>query len=109
MGDLEHIQIIVEGSSLSDLDPLPLTCDVGLVYVARIRYCLESALISQQAVIDALLYTPPPCLGGTFTSRHEIEALRFCTHITSSLVLLGVTESIDPTVFWDIEQIDGLI
>lgn len=37
------------------------------------------------------------------------KAARFCTYVTQSIIMVNMTEDIDPTIFWDINGIEGSV
>ena len=58
---------------------------------------------------NAYLQPGKECSGGQFRSSAQLQRLRRCKIVNESIVLDGLREVIDPTVFWDIEQIQGLL
>jgi hypothetical protein len=83
----------------------PLNCANDETYYAQARFCLPKAFISDELL--AILLEEFICPGGTFRSQAELEKLRFCSRITSSIIVRDIDGAIDSSVFWDITFIEG--
>ena len=86
----------------------PLACAVNETFVAAIRLCVPLQFFTLPALYNAITHVNT-CPGGVFTTRAQLERLRFCGVVTESIVIDNLTEEIDPTVFWDIEIINGAL
>lgn len=74
--------------------------------MAAVHACMDRELLETEAVRSALVWARE-CPGGIFTTAAALQRLRFCDHVQGSLLLAGLHEPIDPTVFWDIDSVDG--
>ncbi len=83
-----------------------LACPANQTYVMAVNACLSTDIASQSSFLNYLLQVQA-CSGGVFTSLHELQRLRFCTYVTQSIIMVNMTEDIDPTIFWDINGIEG--
>ena len=85
-----------------------LTCADGMVFLSSVHACVLQSQLSSAEYYNAYLQPGRECAGGHFHSSAELQRLRLCRIVNESIVLDGIGEAIDPTVFWDIEEIAGL-
>ena len=84
----------------------PLECPINQTYVIGVHACLSSDIVSRGSFLE-LLVQVQTCNGGVFTSLHELQRLRFCNYVTGSIIMVNMTEDVDPTIFWDISNIES--
>ena len=85
-----------------------LTCADGMVFLSSVHACVLQSQLGSVEYYNAYLQPGRECAGGHFHSSAELQRLRLCSIVNESIVLDGIGEAIDPTVFWDIEEIAGL-
>ena len=83
-----------------------MKCESGSTYFASIDECVPVSLSSLPAFVQSIS-SSRPCFGGIITTALQLEALRFCTVITSSLVIALSEELADYTALYDIATIQG--
>ncbi len=85
----------------------PLSCPAGTIYVSSVRFCAEDELFQSSDFIVDLIASSTSCPGGTFQSLKDLQRLRFCNRVQGSIIIRDADIEIDPTIFWDIEVIEG--
>ena len=96
LADQPHV---TDATALQCLDP-------ATSYIASIHACISSQLLNSTAFVSALLSTTN-CIGGAFTTAASLQRLRFCQVVNGPIIMANITGAIDPTVFWDIEEVTG--
>jgi hypothetical protein len=86
---------------------LPLVCGGTTLYVGSIHACVERSQLQATEFQNALL-AKEVCPGGVFGSQGQLQRLRFCDEVSGSIEIVDMHETLDATVFWDIEAIAGL-
>ena len=87
--------------------PPSVACSTGSVYFASINECVDAA-VTVLPVFAASFSAGKTCAGGLVTSQSDLEALRFCTYITSSLTIAVDDPNADFSPLFDIASISGL-
>ena len=77
------------------------------MFLSSVYACVLQSQLFFTEYYNAYLQPGRQCAGGHFRSAAQLQRLRLCTVVNDSLVLDGIEEAIDPTVFWDIVDIRG--
>jgi hypothetical protein len=85
----------------------PIPCGEDEQYVDSVHACVKRWQLKEADFLEAL-FAQSVCDGGRFTSALELQRLRFCSSLIGSIVIEDLKEDVDPNVFWDIEEIEGL-
>ena len=85
---------------------MPASCDSSSVYVASLGECVPNTLASDPVFLSTLT-SPKKCAGGVIASVQALESLRFCSVITSDLIISVNDSAADFTALFDISSING--
>ena len=81
------------------------TCSSNATYFATLNECVPDTLLALPAFTSAIL-RQLSCAGGVISTAAQLESMRFCTHVTGSLVIT-IDVPADYSSLFNIAVIDG--